>query len=114
MATEESKWMDRCLIFELERDRAVRCGCDKHIYISSFGSSSTLDTATTKKYTLQTGNNYFDICSGDVVLEDDGTAAQLGSTVETELAGFISNCHDPKPIPERPRTTTRNALSVLI
>ena len=40
--TEKPFWMNRCLVFELDYDRAIRCGCYKYMALDTHESSRTM------------------------------------------------------------------------
>lgn len=90
---------DRCLIFELDKDRAIRCGCNKFINIGT--RSNTEDFATSLSYTLAT-DNLFDLCSGSNVPEQDGTL--ITDTTLLSSMNNILGCHlaktDPSQTPD--------------
>lgn len=63
---EEMKWLhERCLFFEMERDRAVRCGCDKFLSIdpAARDQSSTVTRGNRKGLSID-DENLFDLCGG--------------------------------------------------
>jgi len=113
---EEEDWKNnRCLFFEMDQDRAVRCGCYKYLNIFARGSS-----------TWQSGNrgdlsndleNFFDLCNenNDYVIADDDNRERAALTVtigefeEMELKGALE-CHlentDPDSTPNYSVCTT--------
>ena len=91
---------DRCLFFEMDNDRAVRCGCHKFMTIDA-GSSGTWDKANNMGYTLA-GDNLFDLCSDDSsVLEFDGTVLVSNSFNDGLVTDMINriDCHNVKTNP---------------
>lgn len=62
---------DRCLVFELGFDRAIRCGCNKFLFIGDTEDSSTVDTASRLGYTLRFENMY-NLCDNEDIPEENG------------------------------------------
>ena len=94
-------WLDnRCLMFELGFDRAVRCGCDKYVYMPDATNSTTamigsmrgLETGEEVLFNLCDGNgDYIDAASGgsnpEASLVNDATKlAEMRSIVDCHLA----------------------------
>mmetsp|Transcript_317 Transcript_317/g.331 ORF Transcript_317/g.331 Transcript_317/m.331 type:complete len:118 (+) Transcript_317:841-1194(+) len=56
---------ERCLFTEIEKDRAVRCGCFK--YLEMYAADADLSTTYTRgvqfQYSLDL-ENFFDLCGG--------------------------------------------------
>ncbi|GFH52542.1 hypothetical protein CTEN210_09018 [Chaetoceros tenuissimus] len=64
---------ERCLFFEMEQDRAVRCGCWKYLKINDITSSSTTITRGNQFGLSNLEHNAFDLCDGiDEYIADDG------------------------------------------
>ena len=64
----------RCLFFELEQDRAVRCGCYK--YLSIFEQTNTVSTTYKRGTQKELSNdlkNLFDLCDGTTDYVTDPT-----------------------------------------
>lgn len=102
-AVLEEDWRtNRCLFFEMDEDRAVRCGCFKYMNIQHADAtlSGTWGTGGNKGMANAPGGMLFDLCAGD----DDADAYATDpsnirevSTVEneakqTELFDILS-CH---------------------
>jgi len=61
--SEEDYWKnERCLFFEVEQDRAVRCGCYKYLDIHANGSK-TFQRGRTGGMSNSIGGNLFDLCN---------------------------------------------------
>jgi len=54
---------NRCLFFEQERDRAVRCGCDKLVIIGQEDGSTAFTRGDSFGYSIAS-TNLFDLCGG--------------------------------------------------
>jgi len=62
---QESYWEDdRCVFFEVENDRAVRCGCFKYIDILNSNDSTTYSRGNQQGFKPVVGGNLFDLCGG--------------------------------------------------
>jgi len=60
---EENYWKnERCLFFEIDQDRAVRCGCYKYIELFS-NSGGTFRRGRTGGLSNSIGGNLFDLCN---------------------------------------------------
>jgi len=100
----ETWWENsRCLFFELEQDRAVRCGCYK--YLSIFEQTNTVSTTYKRGTQKELSNdlkNLFDLCDGTTDYVTDPTnnkeaQSVLNSDVDkgTELEAMME-CHDTR------------------
>ena len=108
----EEEWRERCLFFELDYDRSVKCGC--HVYMRLENQASgTRSMAANIGYTLNSGlDQIFNVCTGTgdwayspaVSQQQDGSSA-LASEAEkvTELSEMIT-CHLQKTLPEEDPT----------
>jgi len=110
-------WVDRCLYFEVERDRAVRCGCYKYLDIFDEEESTTLIRGV-RMGLSHDERNLFDLCGGSVDLATDTEGknmevenlidqkTSMGSNFETLLechlerieAADFSQCQLSRPI----------------
>lgn len=60
---KEDYWKhDRCVFFEFDRDRAVRCGCYK--YLNTLDPNSFVPCVATSGLSVKAGHNFFDLCDG--------------------------------------------------
>ena len=102
---------DRCLYFELDYDRAVRCGCYKYIQIDAMAATSqTSVVAAGVGFTLATENVY-DLCdiNHEYIVspannpETDGTIDGPATPLRDELKA-VSDCYlsytDPSVTPD--------------
>jgi len=104
----------RCLFFELDHDRAVRCGCDKYLTIDqqNIDESSTYGTGEKDGYSTDF-INLFDLCGGTNAYittssdnqESDGSNLESEETTVAADMAKILDCHkdrtshgDGKPI----------------
>jgi len=110
-------WVDRCLYFEVERDRAVRCGCYKYLDIFDEEESTTLIRGV-RMGLSHDERNLFDLCGGSVDLATDiegknmevenliDQETSMGSNFETLLechlerieAADFSQCQLSRPV----------------
>ena len=87
---------DRCLFFELEKDRAVRCGCYKYlsIYAQSNDESSTFQRGNQKGLSNDL-KNIFDLCDGTVDYITDPTTNTEAQNLLTSDTEKVSLAHMP-------------------
>lgn len=72
--SEQSFWKEeRCLFFELERDRAARCGCFKYLNIYEQNDSSSTYTRGNQNDLSNDLENIFDLCDGSSEYVTDKT-----------------------------------------
>jgi len=92
----------RCLFFENEDDRAVRCGCDKLLTIDAQdAATSTTYSIGSKKDLSADLLNLFDLCGGTDEYITDATDNQEEKTLNlvdtsptvTEKMEALMNCH---------------------
>ena len=85
---KESYWKnERCLFFEVEQDRAVRCGCYKYIDIFD-SSSTTYQRGNQKELANNLDGNLFDLCDGtDEYITEDNNNREI---VALELQDVVS------------------------
>lgn len=105
---KEAYWKnDRCLFFEVEQDRAVRCGCYKYLDILD-DSSTTYTRGDQKELSNSLDGNLFDLCdgTGEYITDNDNNregATVVMDDVETELLAALA-CHiaatDPNETPD--------------
>lgn len=105
---EENDWkLDRCLFFESEQNRAVRCGCYKYVELDA--SSSELDTATVNGW-WNTPEAMFHMCdlngvykvANDATVSPEITDVTNDSTTMQEIASSLNDlmdCHLTKTNP---------------
>lgn len=107
--TEESNWQySRCLFFEVEQDRAVRCGCYKYINIFDTSSSATYTKGDAKGLENSAGGILFDLCAGtDQYITDNNNNREVEVYSDAELKDDFFNtlsCHlertDPQGTPD--------------
>ncbi|KAL7545550.1 hypothetical protein ACHAWF_008901 [Thalassiosira exigua] len=78
-------WDDRCLFFENERDRAVRCGCYKYLGIfQQDGSVSTTFLRGNRKGLSADLENVFDLCDETKQYVTQGSNREATNLIETE------------------------------
>jgi len=80
---EEETWKtDRCVFFEMDRDRAVRCGCYKYLHIFEAGSG-TWQRGKQSGLSNNLVGNFFDLCNGtdDYITDDDDNRERNTTTV---------------------------------
>jgi len=104
--TLRDEWRDRCLVFELEEDRAVRCGCNKLLFIGG-STSTTKERGSNAGFDITENNNYFDLCDGD----SSTSIASPGENPETSSINIQDidlkrltdtlECHLNKTLPSR-------------
>jgi hypothetical protein len=91
---------DRCLFFEMDKDRAVRCGCNKylHLYSQDSSVSDTYKLGLKFSYAIDI-DNVFDLCDGtsDYVTEPTTNMEETNlytndSVIDSSLADRL-NCH---------------------
>lgn len=109
---EELAWMERCLAFELEEDRAVRCGCHKLLSIGG-AVSTTTNRGENRGFTLAAdGMNFFDLCDGGLLTsvtspgpnpEVDGTVLVPADDVVERLTTELQ-CLVGKTLPSNQET----------
>jgi len=63
-AIEESWRTDRCLFYEIDQDRAIRCGCYKYMDIFDT-TSETYNLGENNGFANALGGMMFDLCGGD-------------------------------------------------
>ncbi len=83
---------ERCLFFESERDRAVRCGCDKYLELRE--SSTTYDRGSRRGFSTDPVN-LFDLCDGtmDYVTNKRSNMETAGLNLnlsDTDKVGAVS------------------------
>lgn len=99
----EEEWKNRCLFFEHQRDRAVRCGCNKYLHIYSRKKSGTHKNGLINGYSTDF-LNLFDMCNGgkDYITEKTSSMEAYGLNHESDQpqrAALISatlECHNIK------------------
>jgi hypothetical protein len=96
--TKEDWWkQERCLFFENQQDRAVRCGCYK--YIDMIEGSETFDQGAVLGLGNQLGGVFFDLCDGgtDYITDDDnnreGLGENIGAPSDFDLEDLLA-CHE--------------------
>jgi len=104
----ESYWkQDRCLFFENEQDRAVRCGCYK--YMDLFDSNSkTYRRGNRVGLSYDTGGLLFDLCDGgSEYVTDPNNNREINDVDESDYAAELRevlDCHlkhtDPHSVPD--------------
>merc|ERR1711862_1062092 len=87
---------NRCIFFEVENDRALRCGCFKYINIDNDGSM-TFSRGNQKGFSPSVGGNFFDLCGGTdeyVSFPGDNQEEEviIDNDKEIELLELL-NCH---------------------
>ncbi len=89
---QESSMNDRCLYFELERDRAVRCGCFKYLQIHELddNASTTFKRGNQRGYSTDE-SNLFDLCNGG---SEYNSAKINGVNSEASDANIMNNYPD--------------------
>jgi arylsulfatase A-like enzyme len=100
----ESYWKnDRCLFFDVDKDRAVRCGCFKWLVIDN-ELSTTYTRGGDKGHLVNLGGMLFDLCDGgeEYIVENDNnreasevTNQFLENTLKNNLQCYLDNT-DPK------------------
>ena len=72
---------DRCLFFEMESDRAVRCGCHKLLSIKD-NRSNTYKVGSRSGYSTDL-TNLFDLCggTGSYITEDTNSQEAKGKNI---------------------------------
>lgn len=78
---EESNWKyGRCLFFETESDRAVRCGCYKYINIDDIEWSTTYTRGGQRGLDTTPGGVLFDLCDGteEYITDNDNNREASG------------------------------------
>lgn len=106
----EGEWDDRCLFFESSDDRAIRCGCDKYMLLSS--DSPELSRALSNSWTGFSAGQaeaLFNLCeAGSYISADPSKSSPESINISTEqpekVASFqtLMQCH-------LARTDARNA-----
>lgn len=56
-------WLNRCLVFELDFDRAIRCGCFKYMALDDYESSRTMRRGDRAGVAVD-NELLFDLCAG--------------------------------------------------
>jgi arylsulfatase A-like enzyme len=88
---------ERCLFFEIQMDRAVRCGCSKYLQINGV-RSITYSRGNRLGYTVA-DNNVFDLCGGTDEYVTKPTTNMEGTnlySVDTEkdlILADLMSCH---------------------
>jgi len=105
---EEDYWKnERCLFFEVEQDRAVRCGCYKYLDIHA-NTGKTVQRGNTGGMANDVGGNLFNLCNnaGDYTIgmrnnREENTLSN--ADIEDDLIDAL-NCHldvtDPDNSPD--------------
>lgn len=101
-----TKFEDRCLFFETEQDRAVRCGCYKYIDIFDTNSKTYGNGGREKwGFANDVGGMLFDLCGGTGAYITDADNTQEAMAVsnpskERELVAALQ-CHveNTAPVP---------------
>ncbi|KAL7540868.1 hypothetical protein ACHAXR_010440 [Thalassiosira sp. AJA248-18] len=92
----EDNFEDRCLYFENERDRAVRCGCFKHLSI--FDQSSVTWIRGYRKQLSNDNLNLFDLCGGsdNYITEINGDNMEATNLIarEPNTASYFETLRD--------------------
>lgn len=91
---------DRCLFFEIDKDRAVRCGCDKYLQLYSLDTSESTTYQRGIQYDYELANdNVYDLCGGtSAYVTEKSTSMEetnqysADSETDTTLADRMS-CH---------------------
>jgi len=115
---EEEYWKhERCLFFELEQDRAVRCGCYKYLNIFE-AETKTYRQGYQSGLSNNIGGNLFDLCGETdeyiTAKDDNQEESTTDDGVEAgELIGALE-CHlqntDPKNDPDYSVCTDSNVV----
>ena len=94
-----SRGNDRCLFFEQDVDRAVRCWCYKYILVENPNDRQGFTVREGRKVGISLSNdNYYDLCddSGAYInapeVSPEKSSASLTSSLKSELADKI-DCH---------------------
>jgi len=77
-------WDDRCLFFELQMDRAVRCGCDKYLTIYEQNWASGTYKRGDLKGLSNDELNLFDLCDGSKKYSTDNNMEALNLIEEAD------------------------------
>ncbi|CAB9519655.1 Arylsulfatase G [Seminavis robusta] len=105
---------DRCLLVELDYDRAVVCKCEKYLVIGSTADSTTLSRAT-RFGLVGSSPASFDLCDGDGAYRtspDNSPEASVADTIDSRLEDLM-DCHVAMTDPdETPAYGTCNALAL--
>jgi hypothetical protein len=96
----ESYLNNRCLFFELEQDRAVRCGCDKYLRIYDTNELISTTYSRGDQHGLSNDlDNVFDLCGGtDEYITDPETNMEatnlhsINSEKDSNLSDLL-DCH---------------------
>jgi len=107
--SKESHWKnDRCIFFENEQDRGVRCGCYKYLDIHDY-ASKTYNRGGRKGLANDVGGMLFDLCDGsDEYITDNSNNREVAfvdnnDTKKNELKENL-DCHientDPEEVPK--------------
>jgi len=102
--TLEAYWEDeRCLFFEDEQDRAVRCGCFK--YLDIFDRDGTTRTRGVEgDLARRLGGMLFDLCDGTTeYITDDDNNREVDRITNTDAQNFLVNaleCHTANTHPD--------------
>jgi len=101
---KEDWWkQERCLFFENERDRAVRCGCYK--YIDMIKGSETFNQGGDLGLDNEEGGVFFDLCDGgtDYITDDDNNRERLNEKIsapsDIDLEALLT-CHELNTHPD--------------
>jgi hypothetical protein len=104
--TLRDEWRDRCLVFELEKDRAVRCGCNKLLSVGS--NSTTVERGSNAGFDIAENDHFFfDLCDGETTsTTSPGENPEASSTIiqdATDLKRLTDKlaCHMNKTLPYR-------------
>eukprot|EP00930_Biecheleria_cincta_P035177 TRINITY_DN24214_c0_g1_i1.p1 TRINITY_DN24214_c0_g1~~TRINITY_DN24214_c0_g1_i1.p1 ORF type:complete len:1256 (-),score=115.94 TRINITY_DN24214_c0_g1_i1:366-4064(-) len=86
-------WTERCIFFDYELDRGVRCGCNKYISIQT-AQSTTLSRAQQNGHP-QDDQQLYNLCS------DGSEATNIASSASEVRAAMVSNllCHTARTNP---------------
>jgi hypothetical protein len=95
---------DRCVYFELDQDRAIRCGCYKYMYIHDASQSTTMQRAGRfgmASTALDGGELLFDLCGDDGTYETSVNKEALVASNASKLAKLqeLSSCLLTKTFP---------------
>ena len=96
--TESASYFEneRCLFFENEKDRAVRCGCFKflEIYALTSSDSSTYQKGDKFDYNIDL-ENLFDLCGGtdDYITEPTNNMEAIGLNLNLTYPEIVSSTY---------------------
>jgi len=102
--TKEEWWKhERCLFFEVEQDRAVRCGCYK--YIDMMDGSDTYNQGGIYGLDNTIGGVFFDLCDGgtDYITDNENNREEAGENISApsgiDLEAVLA-CHETNTHPD--------------